>query len=678
MDKADVVFINMPFASLYRPSIALSLFQSGLRSRGVTSKILYFTVALADRIGSELYVKLANQYPRPNDQLGEWVFSGTKDPRAFVDEILVRRKEIYGDDPNEAVPIQRQFIDQLLSVRSIAAEFIEQCLDRVLSFSPRIVAFTSVFQQQLSSLALANRIKKVSPGTFVLFGGHNCEGIMGAEVARQFPFIDAVVSGEGDIVLPQIVDRVLQSQSVSQLQGVYTKENVEQVFAEGFFPSAQATKDMDSLPFPDYEDFFEAHRNSTLDPRIERQLLFETARGCWWGERSHCTFCGLSSETMPFRSKSSTRAMDELQALVSRYPGSTLTVVDNIIDMQYFKDLVPELAKRKLNLKLFYETKANLKKEQVRLMREAGFTMVQPGIEGFSSQVLALMGKGITALQNIQVLKWLKEYGIRPYWNLLWGFPGENPEEYRRMAELIPLLTHLPRPDCACKIRMDRFSPNFKFAEKLGFANVRPSPAYFHIYKDVDSEHVANLAYYFSYDYREARDVEGYTAGLWQQVQQWWKDGAGSDLFSMQNGNALLIWDFRPCACEPLTVLTGIQKLLYGACDGIQTIASLTKLTRDWLDDDVPADVERILEPLLQNGLMVRENNSYLSLAVPIGVYQPNASVAQKLLGVVQQYGRMDHGRMVLPVADRHLTKGEIITKAREPQAVTSDRSTFS
>jgi hypothetical protein len=31
------------------------------------------------------------------------------------------------------------------------------------------------------------------------------------------------------------------------------------------------------------------------------------------------------------------------------------------------------------------------------------------------------MRKGVTALQNIQLLKWCTELGVRPYWNVLWG-----------------------------------------------------------------------------------------------------------------------------------------------------------------------------------------------------------------------------------------------------------------
>ena len=132
-------------------------------------------------------------------------------------------------------------------------------------------------------------------------------------------------------------------------------------------------------------------------------------------------------------------------------------------------------------MELFYEVKANLKKAQVRLLRDAGVRVIQPGIESFSNDVLARMRKGVRGLQNIQLLKWCKEFGITPQWNLLWGFPHEPPEEYARMAALLPLLTHLTPPQTASAIRIDRFSPNFDRAEALGFADVQPFaglPAY--------------------------------------------------------------------------------------------------------------------------------------------------------------------------------------------------------
>jgi len=60
--------------------------------------------------------------------------------------------------------------------------------------------------------------------------------------------------------------------------------------------------------------------------------------------------------------------------------------------------------------------------------------------------VLKLMGKGTSAVRNLELLKWSKELGLTPLWNLIWGFAGEAPADYDRMADLVPLIVHLPPP----------------------------------------------------------------------------------------------------------------------------------------------------------------------------------------------------------------------------------------
>ena len=275
-------------------------------------------------------------------------------------------------------------------------------------------------------------------------------------------------------IFPELVQRVLHAEPVSDLTGVYTRRNIDAMALNGAYGNAPPVKDLDALPIPDYDDFFDQLRASRLDRRYPASIMFETSRGCWWGERSHCTFCGLSDATMPFRGKSARRAVDELVHLTSRYPGCAVVGVDWILNVRAFDDFLPELAARRLDVELFYEVKANLKKAQVRLLRDAGVRVIQPGIESFSSNVLARMRKGVKGLQNIQLLKWCKEFGITPHWNLLWGFPHEPPEEYARMAALLPLLTHLTPPQTASAIRIDRFSPNFDRAGALGFADVQP------------------------------------------------------------------------------------------------------------------------------------------------------------------------------------------------------------
>jgi hypothetical protein len=97
------------------------------------------------------------------------------------------------------------------------------------------------------------------------------------------------------------------------------------------------------------------------------------------------------------------------------------------------------------------------------------------------------------------------------FWNLLCGFPNEPPEEYERMARLIPLLAHLPPPGKAGLFHLDRFSTNFEYAEQVGLTDVTPSPAYRYIYP-FKPETLFNLAYFFTYKSHSGQNVEEYVS----------------------------------------------------------------------------------------------------------------------------------------------------------------------
>ncbi len=255
----------------------------------------------------------------------------------------------------------------------------------MVELQPRIVGFTSVFQQHLASLALAKRLKARLPDTFIVMGGANCEATMGVETVRQFAFVDAVVSGEADQVFAELAVRMVRRRvDRGHLRASSRRRRSPGPAGLGPAPTAPAVTDLDALPYPDYTDFFAQFERSRFGKTWQPSVFVETSRGCWWGERMHCTFCGLNGATMAFRSKSAPRALDELTHLATSYPGCDIQVVDNILDLKYFKTLLPELAARKLNVSLFYETKSNLKKDQVRLLRDSGVLTIQPGIESFS------------------------------------------------------------------------------------------------------------------------------------------------------------------------------------------------------------------------------------------------------------------------------------------------------
>jgi ribosomal peptide maturation radical SAM protein 1 len=591
----DVLLVVMPFGPLLQPSLGLSLLKAGLD--GPSASIEYLTLPFADLLGADFYQWVAAEVPS-EWVLGDWIFAGA----------LYGKEEADGGYFAEVLrDVEPERLARIAGARRLAGPFLESCLERVLKAAPRIVGFTNAFAQQTAALALARRIKEEAPETFILFGGANCEGVMGREILRAFPCVDAVVSGEGDRVFPQLVERVLSREPFGDLPGVHTRESLTDAEVPG---NAPTVLEMDGLPVPDYGDFFAQWEASEVQHQKSPVVLFESSRGCWWGAARHCTFCGLNGSTMTYRSKSPERAFRELTALAERHPDRFILVVDNILDLRYFNSLIPELARAPRRLDLFYALKANLRKDQLRALRDAGVTRIQPGIESLSDDVLRRMRKGETALQNLQLLKWCKELGLLAAWNLIWGFPGEPAAEYGRMAELLPLLTHLTPPQTAKSIRLDRYSPNFELGPELGFAAIEPCRAYRYVYP-LSPEVLQNLAYHFDFRYPDGRDVDAYTAPLAREIERWREVHGESSLTAVDRGEELWIWDLRPAATETLTVLGGLERDLYLACDGIRGLRRLADEA-----GAAPGKIEERLQPLLDRGLMLRQGDLLLSLAV--------------------------------------------------------------
>ena len=303
--------------------------------------------------------------------------------------------------------------------------------------------------------------------------------------------------------------------------------------------------------------------------------------------------------------------------MVAKSPESAVLVVDNILDQRYFQSFIPALAERGSEVDLFYEIKSNLRRDQLELLHRAGIREIQPGIESLSDTVLDLMRKGNRGLENIRLLRWCKEIGIVPLWNLIWGFPGEPEAEYARMTAMLPSLAHLPPPERGLPIRLDRFSPNFDDGESLGLANIRPCTAYRHIFP-FDDDVLARLAYYFFHDYADGRDVDAYTADLGRAVGDWRRRYAKSELLWQDDGETLKLWDFRPIADRRLAVLRGTARAIYRACDSIAALESLhsevaaaTGAAASEIDDE--------LARLTELGFVVRDADRFLSLATPFG-----------------------------------------------------------
>lgn len=456
---------------------------------------------------------------------------------------------------------------------------------------------------------------------------------MGRETAQSFPFLDAVVSGEGDAIFPTIVEHVQLGTEIPPIKGLYLRTGPgKATLRDPPSEIADPIRNLDDLPYPDYSDYFDQLGRSGIrfDGITPPHLVFETARGCWWGQRHHCTFCGLNGSTMAFRSKTPERALAELETLVKTYGDYPICVSDNILDQGYLRTFVPALKARTLGAKLFYEVKANLKKNDLRSLRDAGIDKIQPGIESFSTKVLKEMRKGISGIQNVQLLKWCCELGLMPVWGILWGFPQEQPSDYAEMADLIPSLTHLMPPIGITPIRLDRFSPNFVNAAAWGFRNVQPYPSNSYVYQ-LHGSAIANLSYFFTYDYEDGRDTSTYVKELVAEVRRWHEASGPSALFFADKGDRLVVFDQRPAASRSTHILAEPLRSIYLAADEITSFHALHKITQSMNSGWSEQDTRTQLQKLIHSRLMLKEAELHLSLAVKLGPFQPSPQVLAHL-----------------------------------------------
>jgi len=664
-----VLILNMPFANLRWPNLGPGLLKAALAQRGIACDLAYLNFDFAERIGLERYTWIADCFAFVLG--GERLFAkGYFRGQLPSDEDYFREVLLTTDPGLSAADVQDY---------QSAEEHVEPFLDASIRSIdwPRysIVGFAVSFQPTMPSVCLARRIKQIRPEVKIVFGGAACEGPMGVELLRQFPVLDYVFLGEADLTFPPVVKDILAGRPVRSLPGVVGRDSLcRGTAARGSQSPGVATpgvselpdnrlpksprlrkssesearppvaalcdpetftvRDLDALPYPDFDDYFARLRASPLAAQIDPLLFFETSRGCWWGEKHHCKFCGLNGSTLAFRSKSPKRAIEELRHLVDRYDVHRACSSDNILDHRYFETLLPMLREARLcgagcqpaptpvDLAFVYEMKTNLTRRQVDSLLEAGPGAAQLGIETFATPVLKLAGKGASALQNLQTLKWFSEAGIEVKWNLLYGFPGEDPADYATLAELLPWLYHLAPPLAVGRVRLDRFSPYFEDPDRYGIANPRPNRAFRYVYPFPD-ESLAELAYYYEYDYADGRNPLDYAAPALAAAETWRElSGTVTLRYWDRPDGVLIITDTRACASAFQHRLTGLERQIYLFCDTGRPLKDIVKLAADdsardpaGTRPDEPA-LRRILDQWLAERLMFFLDGRYLSLAI--------------------------------------------------------------
>lgn len=547
--EADLIFVVPPFASPDWPSLGVHILADLAQSRGVSTCVLYANLSFARLVGPNLYRELC--VTRTGDMAGERLF-----------RLAYNKTRTHpGKPPHCWQELAGGAAPGFEDVQALATLWADAFALRLAAAPARHIGFSTTFEQTLASLSLITRLKALAPDRVTLLGGANADGPMGAAIQAFEPAVDHVFVGESEASFLRFIDETVvggrPAPALFQGENNNALNDLAPTNYASFFAQFEAL-----VRAPDCPDGLDSS---------ELRIPYETSRGCWWGAKHHCTFCGLNANGMNHRIKDPAKVESEIHALSTQYNVDKIIMVDNIMPHSYFSTLLPALTEHEKKLNIFYEQKANISREKMKLLADAGVRSIQPGIESLSTGLLKRMQKGASAQTNIDCMRHARACGVDIVWNVLADFPGDSAEDYDAMLAIMAHVCHLAPPTGVSTISLDRFSPYHSEPGQHAITDLRPIDVYGELFPGADLQ---QIAYHFTGDYDSAlrREPELLEA-LEAEVAAWrklWEDGAPPVFSLFELGeDRFLVADTRPMAVRDAEIVNRAQAhtILNGAKD---------------------------------------------------------------------------------------------------------------
>lgn len=609
----SVVLVSLPWTTLTEPSLGLALLKAVLAEQGVASRVMHLNLALLRYVHASTYFAIANVYA-----MNDFLFSYVLAP-----EITSKQHQILRHKVRELLDRGRvvrfggedAFVEKLLKLRNETIPgFLREVAWEIADSNAKLVGFTCMFDQTIASLALAKLVKAIASDKMTALGGYAVRSPAAQMLIKSSPWIDAICTGEGEHTIVALARAAAGDMPLSAVPGIVY------LGPDGAIEETRSPPlvDLEANPVPNFDDFFIDVRQLSAVDQVDVQAVYlpvENSRGCWWGQKKHCTFCGIRDNDMAFRWRSADAVIGGLAELNRRYGISAFRFSDYILPFEYYKTLLPRLAEIGAPYRLFGEIKANVNEERFRLLREAGFEEVQPGIESFASTVLTKMAKGVTAIQNVHTLLMGRRQGVEVRYNLLYGFPDDELEEYRRMVSVVRRIVHLDSPVSYVPVQITRYAPMQERPQDFGIEVAVPDPTFELVFSESymrsSGFDIGAYCYYFQRPFENSTQLARVYTELQDIVEDWRLADKDQTywLYADVTGDGAIIHDKRGPEERVYRVDEPMISVLT-ACSEPTLRSALAKVIPPDSVDDVVAELDRL-------GLVVIEGDKVLSLLMP-------------------------------------------------------------
>ena len=307
-----------------------------------------------------------------------------------------------------------------------------EILKEVSIYKPGLVGIYSTTFGWEKAKNTASDIKKILKEVFITAGGPYPIATQ-EKCLFDFPDIDAVVTGEGEITIVEMIERLMCGKSLKGVEGVIFRQGDEIIKN----PPRPLIEDLDSLPFPARQLL-----GNTVDyippPATYKRkpvAVIITARGC----NRRCIFCFQIDRERKhgIRYRSVENVLEEIElCLMQGY--REIKFIDDTLAADYDRAMriAQEIKRRKLNFTWFASACVHqVDKPLLRAFKHAGCWAVLLGAESGVQKNLNTIRKGITLEQTQKAVKVAKDAGLTVYTPFIFGIPGETFEEGLKTIE---------------------------------------------------------------------------------------------------------------------------------------------------------------------------------------------------------------------------------------------------
>jgi len=314
----------------------------------------------------------------------------------------------------------RGFEVRLLDMQGLLMDS-EELVRNVEAYSPDLIGITAMTPTIPEALRVAELARRAAPGSSIVLGGvHPTLDPASVLTSR---YVDYVIRGEGEFAFAELASAISEGRPVDTIAGVsYKNEDGSLTIKD----KAPLIRDLNTLPMADYDAFpIERYIEHNRHLRSIRGISMIVSRGCPF----QCTFCAVH-ETMGrrWRIKSAEQVVSELVRLKERHGIEGVWFKDSIfnLDKEWVKEFCRLMIEANTGIQWQSLTRVDLiDEEQIILMKQAGLTQLDLGIETGSPKSLVRLKKGIT-VERIKEQVAIAKRHVKVFGFFMIGIPGEE------------------------------------------------------------------------------------------------------------------------------------------------------------------------------------------------------------------------------------------------------------